>query len=416
MGLFSSVRALVDRLIDPPSRAPVRVARAVPAAPVPLRAAPPPPTPADRRLAIHRGFAAALPVEDRFGLSGRQREIDAMVSGVVLERKHVVVYGLRGSGKTSLVRVFGDFADEVGNIVLYESTSGNIGFADLFRPFLDTLPGLERDAALAARVATMQAGSFGVRDLATVLGEIRQPTVLVLDEFDRIDDVAVQMEVAALLKLVSDMHAKVQIVLVGIAANVDDLIAGHPSLRRHMLVVPVGPIAGDAIGTLLDGCARKSGMAFAPDAVATVSHLAGGSPYHARLFGVKSALAADARGSNRIEQADVAEGTRAALADWAEMNGADYRLFRAVAADPAEHRGLLALVDRMTTGFHAAATGMDPAAERAAERLAPALLVNAHGGMMFRDSLAAQFLALIVEEEGARGSGRDTVRGEGDSK
>ncbi|MGW8188807.1 ATP-binding protein [Sphingomonas hankookensis] len=392
MGVFASLKTMFARLIDPPRHRPLRIERVVPFPPAAEPAAPV--AQPDRRLRIHRGFAAALPVEDRFGLSGRTEEVDRMVRGVVWERKHVVVFGARGSGKTSLVRVFGDFADEVGQIVLYESTSGNIGFTDLFRPFLESLPGTGRDTALMQRLAALNDVAFGPRELATALGEVRQPTVLVLDEFDRIDDAAVQSEVAALMKLLSDMHARVQIVIVGIAANVDDLISGHPSLRRHMLVVPVGPIAADDLRTLLDSCADKCGMAFAPDAAAAVVHSAYGSPYHARLFGLEAALVADARGSDRIEAADVAQGFQRAFAGWADISGNDHRIFTRAIGEPATNDDLLRLVERTTLGQD---TLDDAALARVMQQVGPALVTMAHGAVMFRDSLAPQFLGLMIE-------------------
>ncbi len=392
MGVFASLKTMFARLIDPPRHRPLRIERVVPFPPAAEPAAPV--AQPDRRLRIHRGFAAALPVEDRFGLSGRTEEVDRMVRGVVWERKHVVVFGARGSGKTSLVRVFGDFADEVGQIVLYESTSGNIGFTDLFRPFLESLPGTGRDTVLMQRLAALETAPFGPRELATALGEVRQPTVLVLDEFDRIDDPAVQSEVAALMKLLSDMHARVQIVIVGIAANVDDLISGHPSLRRHMLVVPVGPIAADDLRTLLDMCAGKSDMAFAPDAAAAIVHSAYGSPYHVRLFGVEAALAADARGSDRIEMADVMRGFQSAFAAWADISGNDYRIFAHAIGGPGVNDDLLRLVEHVTLATDAAGEG---AMGRAMVQIEPALVTMAHGAVMFRDSLAPQFLGLMIE-------------------
>lgn len=392
MGVFASLKAMFARLIDPPGSRTLRIERAVPFPPAAAPAAPV--ARPDRRLRIHRGFAAALPVEDRFGLSGRTQEVDRMVRGVVWERKHVVVFGARGSGKTSLVRVFGDFADEVGQVVLYESTSGNIGFTDLFRPFLESLPGTGRDTVLLQRLAALETAPFGPRELATALGEVRQSTVLVLDEFDRIDDPAVQSEVAALMKLLSDMHSRVQIVIVGIAANVDDLISGHPSLRRHMLVVPVGPIAADDLRSLLDMCAGKSDMAFAPDATAAIVHSAYGSPYHARLFGVEAALVADARGGDRIEMDDVMRGFQTAFAAWADISGNDHRIFARAVGEPGVNDDLLRLVEHVTLGAGAAG---DASLSRAMVQVEPALVTMAHGAVMFRDSLAPQFLGLMIE-------------------
>ena len=77
-----------------------------------------------RRDSIYSAFNTALPVTDRHGLAGRNSELEKLVEAIVVQRKHAVIFGTRGSGKTSLARVFGDLADEAGCVALYASASG----------------------------------------------------------------------------------------------------------------------------------------------------------------------------------------------------------------------------------------------------------------------------------------------------
>lgn len=386
---------LIDRTVTAPSRAP---------SPAQGGAVPRPRDPAvESRIAqqrIHRGFAAALPVEDRFGLSGRTMEIDRLVRAMLSERKHVVVYGARGSGKTSLIRVFGELADEVGQVVLYESISGAIGFSDIFRPFLSALPGADRDTPVGRAVAGLRDRTFTARDLAGALVEVRTATVLVIDEFDRVEDAGVKEEVAALMKLLSDMHARLTICVVGIATSVTDLVAGHPSLRRHMAGVAVGPIAQDELVTLIENCTRKSGLTIEPDVAALLAQGAYGSPYHARLFGLNAALAANRRGSNRIEAADVDAGFATALTDWAEVSAQAYGLFNHLLRDPAARGPLLQIAEAAT--LTVVDGGQGPVVPQpVVDALSPALQQAAPGRYVFHDSLAPQFLA-IMAANGAR--------------
>lgn len=358
---------------------------------------------ADARMAqqrIHRGFAAALPVEDRFGLSGRTMEIDRLVRAMLSERKHVVVYGARGSGKTSLIRVFGELADEVGQVVLYESISGAIGFADIFRPFLSALPGADRDTPVGRAVAALRDRPFTARDLAGALVEVRTATVLVIDEFDRIEDRATKEEVAALMKLLSDMHARLTICVVGIATSVTDLVEGHPSLRRHMAGVAVGPIARDELVTLVENCTRKSGLTIERDAALRLANGAYGSPYHARLFGLNAALAANQRGSDRIEAGDVDAGFTAALTDWAEVSGPAYGLFDHLLRDPAARSPLLQIAESAALSMGDGGTG-SAAPQAVVDALSGALVPATPGRYVFQDSLAPQFLA-VMAAHGAR--------------
>jgi len=410
MSFLTWIRDLFDKLADSGRQSPpLLIDRSVtsrPVAPSPLQGGTvsrPRDAAAEARMAqqrIHRGFAAALPVEDRFGLSGRTMEIDRLVRAMLSERKHVVVYGARGSGKTSLIRVFGELADEVGQVVLYESISGAIGFSDIFRPFLSALPGADRDTPVGRAVAALRDRTYSARDLAGALVEVRTSTVLVIDEFDRIEDGATKEEVAALMKLLSDMHARLTICVVGIATSVTDLVAGHPSLRRHMAGVAVGPIAHEELVTLIENCARKSGMEIEADSAQRLAHGAYGSPYHARLFGLNAALAANRRGSDRIGSGDVDAGFATALTDWAEVSGAAYGLFDHLLRDPAARAPLLQIAESAT--LTVVDGGTRPAVPQAVvDALSPALAQAAPGRYVFQDSLAPQFLA-VMATHGAR--------------
>lgn len=362
------------------------------------------------RARIHRVFNAASPVEDRFGLSGRAAEIDRLTAAVIEHLKHAIVFGARGSGKTSLVRVFGDLADEAGHVVLYESTSGDLPFTDLFRPFLAHLPGAEAPGWFGTAARNLAATEFSVRDLANLLLDVRRPTVLVLDEFDRIERADTKTEIAALMKMLSDTHASVQIVMVGIAGNVDDLIGGHPSLRRHMTTIAVGPILKADLAELVASCAERAGMMMTEAALSMIAEAALGSPYHARLFGLEAALAAYTRGASEIGVRDAEAGFGAALADWAEVSEDSYDLFDRLLASGSNQWGLLRVATRsarmLVEGDRDAgqsSISSPPEAERgpamasALEQLAPALKTHTEkGGFMFRDSLAPQFLVLMI--------------------
>lgn len=95
-----------------------------PAAPVvDLPADPAPASTATRLIGDRRRIAdtfdAARPVRTRGELFGRAVELDHLLAATLDFHQHAVIHGARGSGKTSLVRVLGEHADESGAVVLY---------------------------------------------------------------------------------------------------------------------------------------------------------------------------------------------------------------------------------------------------------------------------------------------------------
>ncbi|MDP5280586.1 ATP-binding protein [Sphingomonas sp. DG1-23] len=373
-----------------------------------------------RRNAVFAAFNTAVPVSDRHGLAGRKKELARLIDAVVKQRKHALIYGARGSGKTSLARVFGDLADEAGCVALYGSASEGADVDGLFRPFLDELP-LQRglvDAVPADR-------PIGVQQLANLFVQgVTQRTLLIVDEFDRVTTERTRHEVASLLKLLTDMHSAVQIVLVGIAGNVDGLLAAHPSLRRHLFAQPVAPIARDELAGLLRLCAQQAGLAFEEEAVQTIVSAAIGSPYHARVFGMHAALLAEAAGRDRVTLADAQKGLAEALAEWSDLTPEICTVFERALGQAGSLRGMIALAGVLAahapvlTFERLTAAGADlfgdelggPAAvDRTIGLIAPALSEDGMPGeLQFVDSLSPQFLVLMAN--GAAGRSRVAVQ------
>jgi len=80
--------------------------------------------------------------------------------------------------------------------------------------------------------------------VAGALAMLRQPAIFILDEFDRVTDSAVKMAIADLIKNVSDNHALVTLVLVGVGGSIADLIGEHPSVARNLVQIEM-PVMAD---------------------------------------------------------------------------------------------------------------------------------------------------------------------------
>lgn len=365
-----------------------------------------------RRDSIYAAFNTALPVTDRHGLAGRNSELEKLVEAIVVQRKHAVIFGTRGSGKTSLARVFGDLADEAGCIALYGSASGEADFDTLFRPFLAELP---MSTAGQERARKMMSEPLDVSRLSALLvEEVRERAILILDEYDRVQSETAKQDVATLLKLLTDIHSPVQVVLVGIASDIDGLIAAHPSLRRHLAPQRVTPIPKPELERLLLSCAGNARLSIDADALDALSSAAMGSPYHARLFGMQAALVTETAMRERMTLSDVELGLASALEDWKEMSGPTHALFQRILWEAASNRRMIALsavvasqmfaisFERLVQTGHEVLGGgsmLEAQARDAMTRLQPALVATPNGELwMFEDTLAPQFLLLMAKQ------------------
>ena len=283
-------------------------------------------SPARARLALADALSASQPVTSRARLAGRHDTMSALIAAIEQQRAHVVLYGERGIGKTSLIHVFSETAREARYLVLYGSCGVEARFDDMFRTFAEQIPLLYHakvsptaDEGEHNRSFTSLLGSGPVdpRELADVFAQIiGTRVILVLDEYDRVADPAFRRDVAELIKNLSDRAARVQLVLTGVASNLDELIGFTPSIRRNVVGLAVGPMGDDELREILDRAEQATGLAFAPGARALIIRMAAGSPYLVRLLGNRAAGRALDDRRQAVGDADVIAGTEAVLAEW----------------------------------------------------------------------------------------------------
>ncbi|VWX53326.1 ATP-binding protein [Novosphingobium sp. 9U] len=379
-----------------------------------------------RALAI-RLFGANQPVENPRDLFGRARELDLLCTSVIDSGMHAVIFGPRGSGKTSLVRVFGDLADQRGATVLYQSCAGGSGFGDLVLPYLDDLDastfGMTEDDFADAVAA--------LRDLPTprafaslLVRASRDDLILILDEFDRLD-AETKAQLALLVKLLSDMRARARIVCVGISSDVAELIDVHASVRRHLVPVGLSPLDDGEVESFIDTTSRAIGLTVLSPALSLLRWLVCGSPYHMRLFSLHTCLHAIEHDRRYADEHAVLSGSSRALAIWRGTNARDHALFETlVTRSDFSARAIEEVARLAATKLEFTINDVNEvlriidaeevAAEALVSALTPALarLQDNEMCLVFEDVLAPQFL-LAMSAAARLTSQHDTLAPEG---
>jgi hypothetical protein len=281
---------------------------------------------ARRRLALRDALGASQPVVARETFAGRRNAMAALINAVEEQRVHVVVYGERGIGKTSLAHVFAETAREARYHVIYASCGTAANFPDMFRSVLSRIPRIYHVSVLpnspegekAGTFETMlPEGPFGARELAEVLsGVIGTRVIVILDEYDRVVDVNFRREVAELIKNLSDRAARVQLVITGVALNLDELIGYAPSIRRNIAGLPMTPLAAGEVRELLRMGEVAADISYSKDALTLITRMAGGSPYLVRLLGHQAGLTALSATRDEVSYADARAAVEKVIADW----------------------------------------------------------------------------------------------------
>jgi Cdc6-like AAA superfamily ATPase len=264
--------------------------------------------------ALREAFTPTRPKQQGGAFFGRYAQMQRIIAAIEEERAHVVLYGERGSGKTSLANIIAAKADEAGYLVLKFACSSAVTFEDLFRSLLRRIPatfladgvGATSRAGISNFEELLPPGEIGVAELAGVFARLHDKhVILVIDEYDRVTNATTKNKLAELIKNMSDASAPVTLLLIGVAEDVDELLGKHPSLQRTLVTLPLPLMAEREIDGIIAGGEERSGLSFAPGVRQRIVELAQGLPYHAQLLSLFAARSALRRHSPAVEREDL---------------------------------------------------------------------------------------------------------------
>ncbi len=267
------------------------------------------------RSKVRGAFSPSRPIVDSELYSGRTRLLRSLISAVEDSNMHVIIFGTRGIGKTSTLHVLNAMARKARYIVHYGSCGQNVTFAELFGAVLSDIPLLFHQDYDPVASEVEEGLSFAdlyqdepitVPLLSEAFTRISGTQVLViLDEFDRVEDGNVRRLVAELIKNLSDRAAPVQLVIAGVAQNIDEIVEHIPSIRRNILPIRVPNMEAAEVRELVGRGADRSGLRFADEARERIVALALGLPYIASLLAHHASLLALEARRKTITLADI---------------------------------------------------------------------------------------------------------------
>jgi Cdc6-like AAA superfamily ATPase len=279
-----------------------------------------------QRVKVRNAFTPAQPVQDPQMFSGRAEILASMIRAVEDRRLHLVIYGDRGVGKTSLLHMLSLAAREARYIVIYVSCGATSDFSETVRAAAAEIPLLFHaevsPVSSNSEVGTSLADLLGPdkispRQFADAAAKLRGTRVLiVLDEFDRAESTEFRRDVAELIKTLSDLSARVQLVIAGVAADLVGLMDYVPSIRRSLASLQISAMAQDEVRELISNGERASGVKFDPAAMDLILDAAQGSPYLANLLCHMAGMIALDMKRSRVQAIDVAEALAEAIADF----------------------------------------------------------------------------------------------------
>jgi AAA ATPase domain len=270
-------------------------------------------------------FSPATPIDGRDLFAGRARQLQTLGDVVCQRGQHAIVFGERGVGKTSLVNVLPEFIPDAGLVLAASCNCDSTdSYATLWRKLFRRIPVLLEEQTMGLRPAVTTSIVSVADDLppdltpdivVQALGESGKQSVLVviIDEFDRLPAGVDSRLFADTIKMLSDYAAPVTLILVGVADSVDQLIAGHQSVERALVQVPMPRMSDEEIREIVLTRLPRLDLTISPQALKQLSTLARGLPHYAHLLGLHAARSALADGAKEILPAHLLDAVREAI-------------------------------------------------------------------------------------------------------
>jgi Cdc6-like AAA superfamily ATPase len=254
----------------------------------------------ERLQVLTQAFRPAAPIDRQALFSGRTRQLGDVFAVADQPGQHAVVYGERGVGKTSLVSVAAEVLAAAGVVTARTTCDRSDDYESVWRKalgevhFTVTRPGVgftgqARDVRVSAsELLAGDATPHDVRRGLQLLATGRRVAIFI-DEFDRLSSDDDRLLFADTIKTLSDALPDSTVVLVGVADDVEDLIAEHQSIERAVVQIHMPRMAADELEEIVGGGIERARMTIAGDAQATIARLAQGLPHYAHLLGQLSA-------------------------------------------------------------------------------------------------------------------------------
>lgn len=305
------------------------------------------------RIALAEAFTPTRPQPGHARLVGRAAPLARILGAVAEEQAHVVLYGERGRGKTSLANLVAEVAGEAGLVVARTACSAETGFdamlrslaRDLPRALMQALP--VRDAAATEGCeAALPPGRLEPRDLLGLARGGLGRLLLIVDEFDRVTEEATRTRLADTIKLASDTGAALSFMVVGVSDSLEQLLGRHPSIQRSVAGVPLPLLGAAEVEEIVARGARRAGLDMPPEVRSGIAGLARGVPYMAQLLALRAGQAALDRRDRRVGLADLAQAVAQVLAEMDPRIGAQVEAL----CEGADGMAVRALLRAIATG------------------------------------------------------------------
>jgi Cdc6-like AAA superfamily ATPase len=254
----------------------------------------------DKKIDVMSAFSPSAPIDNKSLFAGRIGQITTILSVVVQRGQHAIIYGERGVGKTSLANVIHDFIAGRSRSIKVTKLNCNAGmtFSKLWKSVFKRLPTVQIQGTVGFRPSESESSvtldakitdQSGPEDIRDIFEQFTEPTIVIFDEIDRIQDQSTRAKLADTIKTLSDNSTQVTLILVGVGDSVDHLIQEHKSLERALVQIQLPRMSDNELFEIIDKALNCVDMRAGLSVKTRIAKLSQGLPHYTHLLGLHAA-------------------------------------------------------------------------------------------------------------------------------
>jgi len=275
------------------------------------------------KFKIGRVFTPSAPIANESLFAGRKQQIARLINATSQRGQHAVLFGERGVGKTSLANVLSDFLTPLpGFIIVSTNCESTTTFKAIWTNVFNELIAVKTEIGMGfgppihteeSPLSQLLSGNPSPEEIRRLLQQLGKPSIVIIDELDRIKDEETIPRLADTIKTLSDHSTDSTLILVGVADSLDTLVKEHRSIDRALVQIQMPRMSPAELREIIDKGLKELGMTIDSRAAKRISNLSHGLPHYTHSLALHAAQSAVDRDSMAINQDDVVEAIKSAI-------------------------------------------------------------------------------------------------------
>jgi len=256
---------------------------------------------------MHEVLSPSRTIETVELLRGRAAQVAEIEKALFSPGRHVFIYGHRGVGKSSLARTvaYAHQSSDAEPIIVQCGPNAKCfeTVAEIANTAIPTDPRVRKRIVEKAGSVALQGLSLSVRQQFE-MGEVQCPRslnecirllsavarlhsqspIVVIDEFNQVEDKAEQLQFANVAKGLSDDHVPLALIFCGIGGSPEDLFAANPSAYRNFHTVHLDRLPWPGRLEIIDAAAKHLGIDIDSTSSYRIGSVSDGFPHFVHLI------------------------------------------------------------------------------------------------------------------------------------